>query len=434
MTPLIWRIKAKGLIRHTEEQLFMNSLSPALQDKKVGVIGFNARPIALSLKHAGAETYVSDYWGDLDLKKASDSCIAVLSPTPGIRQRQPLYKPLPELLLDNFFELTKNIELDHIIVGSGFDDNSDLLIPLEKTGKLLGCSTKQIKNARDRNEISNAIKSLDVQLPTQFTAFSFDELKPDTLTFPLVCRKLVSGGGRGLRLARNYEELHYYMKKSTSEEEIHRPVIQQYVEGTDISCSVLGTGSKSVVLSTQNQLIGMPTAGRNNDFVYCGNYCPSSISSQIRGKIEHISQVLCNKLELRGSIGIDYIVDDEEKIWLMEINPRIQGTLEMLELASNVSIMTLHVQATFGDLPRETINFQPVVKMIVYSRKSGILDDLPHFTNIVDKSPPGIYLEQGDPICTVLQTGQDIKQCYSHISNIALQIQREIRSIEDRRK
>lgn len=412
----------------------MNSISPALQNRKVGVIGFNARPIALSLKNAGAETFVSDYWGDLDLRKASNSYIAVLSPTPGIRQRQPLNKPLPKLLLDNFFELTKNINLDYIIVGSGFDDNSDLLAPLERTGKLLGCSTKQMKTARDRNEISKAIKSLDVQLPTQFTAFSFDELKRDTLTFPLVCRKLVSGGGRGVRLARNYRELHYYMKKSTSEKEIHRPVIQQYVRGSDISCSVLGTGSKSVVLSTQNQLIGMPTAGRNNDFVYCGNYWPSSINSKIRRRIEHISRVLCNRLKLKGSIGFDYIVDDRDEIWLMEINPRIQGTLEMLELASNVSIMVLHMLATVGDLPKETISFKPVVKMIVYSRKSGILQNLRHFTNIVDKSPPGIYLEQGDPICTVLQTGKDIKQCYSHISNIALKIQRKVRSIEDRRK
>ena len=70
----------------------MKKLSSAFKGKQVGVIGFNARPIAQSLKRAGAETCVSDYWGDLDLKEVSDSCIAVLSSTPGIRQRQPLDK------------------------------------------------------------------------------------------------------------------------------------------------------------------------------------------------------------------------------------------------------------------------------------------------------------------------------------------------------
>ena len=118
-----------------------------LKGKNVGVIGFNARPIAASLKRQGARTYVSDYWGDSDLPEVSDECIAVLSPVPGIRQRQPHDIPLYESLIDNFLYLTRNVELEYVIVGSGFDDHSDALQLLHDEGHLISSSLISWKNS-----------------------------------------------------------------------------------------------------------------------------------------------------------------------------------------------------------------------------------------------------------------------------------------------
>ncbi len=415
-----------------DELLPMKIPSSQLQGKKIGVIGFNARPIASSLKRAGAETYVSDYWGDLDLMDVSDSCIAILSSIPGMRQRQPLNKPLHQILLDNFIELTRDIDIDYIIIGSGFDDYSSILEPLEKSTKLLGCNVKQMKVARNRLRIAEVIQFLDVNLPKQFTITSSDEIEYDSLVFPCICRKSVSGGGSGIRLARHPQELQKFLKKTNHDDKIHRRVIQQYIHGRDISCSILCTGTQSRVLSVQSQLIGMPTAGRNNDFVYCGNYWPSVVNHEIEQKIAETSVTICNSLELKGSIGIDYVVDDRGKLWLMEINPRIQGTLEMLELAGKISVTNLHYNAALGRLPLGKIRFKPCLKMIVYSRTNGAVQDLSHFTNVVDRSPPGVYVQHGDPICTILETGTTLKKCYSYASNIAIQIQREVISDVDR--
>ncbi|MHA2081177.1 MAG: hypothetical protein ACW99H_08545, partial [Candidatus Thorarchaeota archaeon] len=101
----------------------MVSISSPLKGKSVGVIGFNARPIACSAKKAGATVFVSDYWGDDDLSACCDDWIAVLSPTVGARQRQPLDTPLHETLVENLFYLTKKQKLDYVLVGSGFDDH-----------------------------------------------------------------------------------------------------------------------------------------------------------------------------------------------------------------------------------------------------------------------------------------------------------------------
>ncbi|TFG33612.1 ATP-grasp domain-containing protein [Candidatus Thorarchaeota archaeon] len=404
----------------------MNMTSSAFQGKKIGVIGFNARPIALSLKRAGAETYVSDYWGDLDLKKVSDSCIAVLSPTPGIRQRKTLDAPLHQALLDNYLELTREIKIDHVIIGSGFDDHSEILEPLEKSGLFLGCSIHRMKAARNRGSLEKAVEQLNVKLPRQIKVSSTGEINTITPEFPCVVRRAESGGGSGIRLVHNSTELLQKMTEPHAREEIHRPVIQQYIKGRDISCSILGTGKKSLALSIQGQFIGMPTAGRNCDFAYCGNYLPSGINPKYEQMISRISETIINRLQLRGSIGIDYTLDKQGQLWLMEINPRIQGTLEMLEIAGNISVTDLHFRAVQERLPSSKYRFKPTLKMIVYSRKDGLLPDLSRFPNVVDISPSGVFIKRGDPICTILESGENILQCYTRASNIAIQIQREV--------
>ena len=96
----------------------------------------------------------------------------------------------------------------------------------------------------------------------------------------------------------------------------------------------------------------------------------------------------------------------------MEINPRIQGTLEMLEISGDISMTEEHVRSSQGDLVKAIPNFNPVVKMIVYSRMSGIVPDLSVFPDTYDRSPKGVYVNQRDPICTVITTGRNLMDAY----------------------
>ena len=110
----------------------------------------------------------------------------------------------------------------------------------------------------------------------------------------------------------------------------------------------------------------------------------------------------------------------------MEINPRIQGTLEMLEIAGNISITEQHVRAFTGELKQKLHVFNPAIKMIVYSRKSGYVPDLSLFSDTFDRSPKGIKVEQRDPICTIIKTGSNMLECYHRTCEVAYEIQRQV--------
>jgi len=185
----------------------MGSMTSPLKGKRIGVTGFNARPIAWSAKLAGASVIVSDYWGDDDLSTCCDSWIAVLTPTPGVRQRQPLDMPLPVALVDNLLYLAKERQLDMVLIGSGFDDHSEAIEPLEELGLLVGCSSKEMDRARDFERLKEITKQLDILMPGRRIFELPDDITGETFEFPCVVRPTHSGGGSGIRLARSVDEI-----------------------------------------------------------------------------------------------------------------------------------------------------------------------------------------------------------------------------------
>ena len=426
--------RAEALIRSTDDACIMTQHSSILEGKNVGVIGFNARPIAASLRKRGAFTYVSDYWGDSDLKDVSTGCIAILSPVPGIRQRQPLELPLHQALIDNLLTLTSDVELDYVIAGSGFDDCAESLNLIHEKGLLTGTPPAQMSDSRNFALLSVMLQNERCKLPSRQIIETQEELRENShsLKFPCLVRPVHSGGGSGIRLARNKKDLN--LITTLKFEEAPALVIQEYIRGRDLSCSVLSTGTEARVVSVQNQLIGTPSAGRNCDFAYCGNSIPVDLYPQVEKTIRETSEYLAVQLGLQGSIGFDFVVDISDRVWLMEVNPRIQGTLEMLEIAGDISITEQHVRASNGELIEKLPTFDSAVKMIVYSRKTGAVPDLSKYLDVYDRSQKGIKVERRDPICTVIKSGGDIVDCYRRTCETAYEIQRQVLPLNEKTK
>ncbi|MHA2425023.1 MAG: ATP-grasp domain-containing protein [Candidatus Thorarchaeota archaeon] len=406
----------------------MSSLHTPLYGKKVGVIGFNARPLACSVRKAGGLPYVSDYWGDSDLDACSEEWIAVLSPVPGSRQRGSLEAPVHISLSENFEHSFSIEELDYILIGSGFDDHTDSLLKIEDKHGITGNSVKLMNEARNKERLANLADSLELQYPKYETVVDLSEARTaiSEIGFPCVLRPITSGGGAGIRKFNSYKKIESFYKTLEKSDRLGPRIVQEFVSGIDVSASVLGTGKDSMTISVQDQLIGLPSAGRLSDFVYCGNRIPVSVDDKTRDRVRDVSEALTSELHLKGSIGIDYVVDQSGEIWLFEVNPRFQGSLEMLETASNISVSEFHIEACRGTLPESIPIYRPTTKMIVYANRDGIVPDLMKWPNTVDRSPRGVEVHKGDPICSIIDTGEDGSDVFSRVQSISGQILDEI--------
>lgn len=388
----------------------MNPNQYRLNGKKVGIIGFNARPLASSVKRLGAQTYVSDYWGDTDLAKWSDEYVTVLSPVPGNRPRGVLETPVHILLAENFVNAFAKVEFDYVLIGSGFDDHADALAQIAKGFPITGNSTMQMKRARDKKSLQSIAQKSNIRIPRTIPVSNKDEIRKvaNDLGYPVVLRPRVSGGGSGIRVFSSPVSLEASLEKRDDFDLF----VQEYVPGIDISASVLVSHDRAITLSVQGQLIGMPSAGRNCDFAYCGNYAPVDLPDEVLSRVTEFSESLATSLHLVGSNGIDYLVGDDGELYLLEVNPRIQGSLELLEIVSDVSVSAMHFQACSGVLPESIPTWRSGVKMIAYAGRDGIVPDLNQFQHVVDCSAPGIAVNRGDPVCTIIETGKSVRAAY----------------------
>ncbi len=421
----------KGLMRGQRFiMLVMRSEESVLTGKTVAVLGFNARPLALSAKRAGAEVIVSDYWGDEDLPACCSRWVTVLTPRPGQRQRTLLEEPLNVTLVANLLDILEDEHVDYLLVGSGFDDNTGTLKALEKRLQITGNPSNVMKRSRNHQTLEKLANEHGTMFPLRYVAKSVGESLDlcEEIGYPCVIRPPRSGGGRGITLVMNPAQAEEASWKIEFDETVEEIVVQQYVRGLDASCSVLSSGDSARVLSVQGQLIGMPSAGRNCDFVYSGNFMPLAIPQSVRSQMVEASERICEHLGLVGSNGLDFVVDEDDGIWLMEVNPRFQGTLEMLEHAGKVSVTTLHTQACNGVLPMLPPSFESAVRLVVFARKNGSAPDLSRYQSTVDRTPKGVLVKRGDPVCSIIESGGSPQSCYARAIDVAKSIQVDILS------
>jgi hypothetical protein len=106
-------------------------------------------------------------------------------------------------------------------------------------------------------------------------------------------------------------------------------------------------------------------------YAYCGNITP------FRGKhvdlMKELAERVAGELKLVGSNGIDFLLSDAG-LFLLEVNPRFQGTLETVERAYGVNVFTKHVDALSGVLPQPVSAREFAGKAVLFAKKDILVD------------------------------------------------------------
>jgi len=402
------------------------------------VVGFNVRPLARSAKKAGYRVLAVDFWGDLDLSQWSDEFIAVLEQQPYERPDRPVI-PTAEALVIGVKQLLEDQgPVDYIVASGGFDDHIDSWERLGTFGTLAGNSIEGMKRARDPHLTREVALRYGAEVPTTYEVTNGNQFESaaNNLDLPFLVKPLRGSGGFHSRIIRSELEIKRYL--SHHRFSVEDPILaQELIQGTDASVSLLGTGKQAVTLSVNEQLIGLPELGKGRTKAYCGNIIPLQANTETLSYLEEISKGMCQHLNLKGSNGIDYVIDESGTPYFMEINPRIQATIEAIELVTNANIVNLHIDAFNQILPDSIPSPQAVcARVIVYAQESSIIPDLRNVPGVVDIPIPGSVSSRGDPVCTVnhvAATRQEafsgaweiVKTIYSHLRPTPTQSEEE---------
>ena len=355
------------------------------------VLGANTRPIVCSLKNIGYNVYSSDYFGCTDLKKCATNFKSVLSQKPYYSCGSFSKKFDPEVIINNASEMMDDV--DYIIYNSGVSPSK---LPKKK---LIG--NKDINKIENKYKLYKHLKKSfgDVfKLPETYLVNNLEDALEivDAVEGKKFLLKPIEGsGGVGIQ---NIEDI-------DPGTDIRGAILQEIVDGVDVSASVLSSGDEAVTILTSEQLIGNKWLGQRENYGYCGNTVP--YIQQINPKnqlnnsyIEEIAADIVHDLKLIGSNGVDMIIKNGE-VYVIEVNPRLQGTFEAAEASLDINIGKAHIMACQGELMEVSAPKNFAAKMVIFAKKRSIVGNL-NMEYVNDIPAQNVIIEEGEPIATVL--------------------------------
>jgi len=323
------------------------------------VVGYNSRVAACSAKRAGYTVYSLSHYNDLDLLH----CV----------EKNTFFKEHPSSLKP----FLQEYDVDYVVLGAGFEDAD---VP---AARVLGNDPKIAHNVCDKVWLAGKLEELGIPQPEIFTR--------ETVRYPCIAKPIVGGGGH-----KNYKVLNESMLPP--EEEYF---LQELVTGIPLSVCVLSTGSEAMPVSVNEILVGKKWLGVEPGYTYCGNVTP--YITRFKDQMYDIARKLIPALGLVGTNGIDFIVNkDGPKV--LEINPRFQGSLDAVEMATGENLFQAHVDSINGKLRPFKVK-QYGYRAIQFAGQTLRVTQNLSSPQTADIPPVGTIIEKGNAIISIKGQG-----------------------------
>ncbi len=122
-------------------------------------------------------------------------------------------------------------------------------------------------------------------------------------------------------------------------------IITEFIKGDDISSSVIVGKSSVLPLTVNKQFIRVD----GERLRYGGGLVPYSIEQE--AEIMRMSDRVVTLLHCKGYVGIDFILGDDGRAHVVEVNPRPTTSIVGIAKVLNYSVADLILRAKFGSLP-----------------------------------------------------------------------------------
>lgn len=265
-----------------------------------------------------------------------------------------------------YFEpLTKECVLDiikkekpvGIIVQFGGQTAINLAEPLNKEGvKILGTSVESIDIAEDRDKFLKLLEELGIPIPEGSTAFSVQQAKviADRIGYPVLVRPSYVLGGRAMEIVYNDEALEEYMNLAVDISTKHPILIDKYISGKEVEVDGICDGNEVLIPGIMEHV---ERAG-----VHSGDsiaiYPPQTLSPAVKQTITDYTVKLAKALKTVGLFNIQFVLDRDQKVYVIEVNPRASRTIPVMSKITGIPMVNVATRLIMGQTLRE-LGYEP---------------------------------------------------------------------------
>ena len=259
------------------------------------------------------------------------------------------FEPLCVEDVMNIINLEKPIG---VIASLGGQTAINLAEPLRERGvKIIGTDCDAIEKAENRDAFEKVLRDLNIPQPEGQAVTKIEDgvAAAARVGYPVLVRPSFVLGGRAMQIVADEEQLRHYLKTAVEIDEDKPVLVDKYIQGKEVEVDAVCDGTDVFVPGIMELVERTGIHSGDSISVY-----PSfSISQKVKETILDYTKKLGIGIGIVGLYNIQFIVDEKEDVYIIEVNPRSSRTVPFISKSTGYSLADIGTLVILGKTLKE---------------------------------------------------------------------------------
>ena len=259
------------------------------------------------------------------------------------------FEPLTVEDVMNIVELEQPIG---VIASLGGQTAINLAEPLMRRGvKIIGTDCAAIEKAENRDCFEKIMEQLQIPQPNGRAVTNIEDgvKAAAEISYPVLVRPSYVLGGRAMQIVAEEAALRTYLKTAVAINEDQPVLVDKYIAGKELEVDAVCDGTDVFVPGIMEHV--ERTGVHSGDSISV--YPTFSVSQKAKDTILEYTRRLGLGIGIVGLFNIQFIVDANEDVYVIEVNPRSSRTVPFLSKATGYSLADIATLAILGHSLKE---------------------------------------------------------------------------------
>ncbi len=255
------------------------------------------------------------------------------------------FEPLCVEDVMNILELEKP---EGVIATLGGQTAVNLAAPLKERGvTIIGTDCEAIERAENRDAFEKLLLAIGIPQPKGQAVTQIEEgiRVAGKIGYPVLVRPSFVLGGRAMQIVAKEEQLRHYLKTAVEIDEDKPVLVDHYIRGKEVEVDAICDGHEVFVPGIM-ELVER-TGVHSGDSISV--YPPFSLSQKVKDTVLEYTQKLGLGIGIIGLFNVQFIVDQQEQVYIIEVNPRSSRTVPFLSKSTGYSLAEIATRAILGE-------------------------------------------------------------------------------------
>jgi len=251
------------------------------------------------------------------------------------------------LTVEDVMNIVTMEQPEGIIVSLGGQTAINLAAPLHRLGvPIIGTDVQAIENAENRDSFEKIMVKLGIPQPKGLAVTDIEEgvRVAKEIGFPVLVRPSYVLGGRAMQIVNNEPSLRHYLQTAVEINTEQPVLVDKYIMGKELEVDAVCDGKDVFIPGIMEHV--EKTGIHSGDSISV--YPTFSVSKAVKDKIIDYTVRLGKAIGIIGLYNIQFIADNHDDVYVIEVNPRSSRTVPFLSKATGYQLADIGTQVILG--------------------------------------------------------------------------------------